>query len=107
MSANIKRPRRERRRPLPPMILPDDLYDYAGDRSPGRGASQGIGGQDAGIDRIAVIDDWPESIPVTEAEIDIFERYFGDVLDRLFAVSGPGPRNQGLHELTSDVNDMP
>ena len=89
------------------MILPDDLYDYAGDRLLGRGASHGIDGQDAGIDRVAVIDDWSESIPVTEAEVDIFERYFGDVLHRLFGASRPEPRNQGLHELTSDVNDMP
>ena len=37
------------------------------------------------------------------AEIDIFERYFGDVLDRLF---GPidDPDNQGLRPLTTDGN---
>lgn len=105
MSANMKRPRRERRRRLPPMILPDDLYDYAGDRPLGRGASHRIDGRDASIDRIAVIDDWPESVPVTDAEVDIFERYFGDVLDRLFGPSHAEPQNQGLHKLTSDVND--
>ena len=31
-----------------------------------------------------VIDDWPEKVPITEAEIEIYERYFGDVLDELF-----------------------
>lgn len=31
-----------------------------------------------------VTDDWPEKVPITEAEIEIFERYFGDVLDELF-----------------------
>lgn len=36
-----------------------------------------------------VIDDWPEKVPVTEAEIEIFERYFGDVLDKLFGSIDP------------------
>ncbi|SHI39367.1 hypothetical protein SAMN02745911_0035 [Aureimonas altamirensis DSM 21988] len=31
-----------------------------------------------------VTDDWPEKVPITEAEIEIFERYFGDVFDELF-----------------------
>ena len=32
----------------------------------------------------AVIDDWPEHVPVTEAEVDVFERWFGDLFDELF-----------------------
>ena len=31
-----------------------------------------------------VIDDWPARVPVTEAEIDIFEAWFGDLFDELF-----------------------
>ena len=31
-----------------------------------------------------VTDDWPECIPVTEAEIDVFEAWFGDLFDELF-----------------------
>ena len=31
-----------------------------------------------------VIDDWPERVPVTEREVDVFEAWFGDVLDELF-----------------------
>ncbi len=31
-----------------------------------------------------VIDDWPVRVPVTEAEIDIFEAWFGDLFDELF-----------------------
>jgi len=31
-----------------------------------------------------VTDDWPERVPVTDAEVDVFEAWFGDVLDELF-----------------------
>ncbi|PZP39579.1 MAG: hypothetical protein DI598_19865 [Pseudopedobacter saltans] len=34
-----------------------------------------------------VSDDWPERVPVTEAEIDLFEAWFGDILDELFGKS--------------------
>lgn len=87
------------------MILPDDLYDYADDRLHRGDPSHRTRDDGSGADRIAVTDDWPEDVPVTEAEVDVFERYFGDVLDRLFGASDPDRQNQGLHELTSDVND--
>jgi hypothetical protein len=32
-----------------------------------------------------VTDDWPNDVPVTEAEMDVFEAWFGDVFDTLFA----------------------
>ena len=31
-----------------------------------------------------VIDDWPARVPVSDAEIDIFEAWFGDLFDELF-----------------------
>jgi hypothetical protein len=31
-----------------------------------------------------VTDDWPKDVPVTEAEVDVFERWFGDLFDELF-----------------------
>ncbi|HZZ61347.1 MAG TPA: hypothetical protein VFE63_09255 [Roseiarcus sp.] len=31
-----------------------------------------------------VTDDWPEHIAVTEAEVDVFEAWFGDLFDELF-----------------------
>ncbi len=31
-----------------------------------------------------VTDDWPEHIPVAEAEVDVFEAWFGDLFDELF-----------------------
>jgi hypothetical protein len=32
----------------------------------------------------AVTDDWPEHVPVTAAEVDVFEAWFGDLFDELF-----------------------
>lgn len=32
---------------------------------------------------MTVNDDWPEYIPVTEAEIAVFEAWFGDILEEL------------------------
>jgi hypothetical protein len=31
-----------------------------------------------------VTDDWPHPVPVTEAEAEVFERWFGDFFDELF-----------------------
>ena len=31
-----------------------------------------------------VTDDWPDPVPVTEAEIELFEQWFGDLLDEPF-----------------------
>jgi len=33
------------------------------------------------------VEDWPERVPVTSEELDVFEAWFGDILDELF---GPG-----------------
>lgn len=35
-----------------------------------------------------VTDDWPDVVPVTEAEIDMFEQWFGDLFDELFGSGG-------------------
>ena len=60
--------------------LPDDLYDYA--RPPARRV-----GRPAAEDttRWTVTDDWPYEVPITEAEIDVFEAWFGDLFDELFS----------------------
>lgn len=107
MSANVKRLRRERSRKPAPMILPADLYDYLKERPSHRGGPRGAGESINGIYHVTVVDDWPDSIPVTEAEVDIFERYFGDVLDRLFSSSAADHPNPALPLLTSDVNNKP
>jgi hypothetical protein len=31
-----------------------------------------------------VIDDWPRPVPITSEELDVFEAWFGDILDELF-----------------------
>jgi hypothetical protein len=58
----------------------DDLYDYA--RPPAARA-----GRPAPEDPTnwTVKDDWPEDVPVTEAEIEVFEAWFGDLFDELFS----------------------
>lgn len=59
--------------------FPDDLYDYAlaPERRPGRPIKHDLSGW-------RVVDDWPEPVPVTEREVDVFEAWFGDILDDLF-----------------------
>jgi hypothetical protein len=60
--------------------LHDDLYDYARPptRRPGRPAPKDP-------TTWTVTDDWPADVPVTEAEIDVFEAWFGDLFDELFS----------------------
>jgi len=66
-----------------PAGLPADLYAYA---------HAGLGRAPRRLQRTekwrpVVIDDWPERIPITDAELDIVEAHFADLLDDLF-----GPR---------------
>ena len=60
-----------------------DLYDY--DRLPSATAPtpRARGTKNDLADWI-VTDDWPEHIPVSEAEVDLFERWFGNFFDELF-----------------------
>jgi hypothetical protein len=60
--------------------LPADLYDYA--LPPARRV-----GRPAAEDKITwtVTDDWPEEVPITEAELDVFEAWFGDLFDEFFS----------------------
>lgn len=41
-----------------------------------------------------VTDDWPDEVPITEAEIEVFERYFGDVFDEMFGPIDPIERSK-------------
>ena len=61
---------------------PEDLYDYARPPAPRAGRSplrlEGV---------IGVTDDWPEIVPIKDAELRVMESHFAEELDELF-----GPR---------------
>jgi hypothetical protein len=57
-----------------------DLHDYA--RQPTRWVRRS---RKAPAIDWTVTDDWPEDVPVTEAEVDVFEAWFGDLFDELFS----------------------
>jgi hypothetical protein len=61
-------------------VLPDDLYIKVE-------PWPRVGRPMRGLDAWRVIDDWPARVPVTDAEIDVFEAWFGDILDELFGAS--------------------
>ena len=69
-----------RRRLAKSGVTPDDLYDYA--QPPGRRPGRPIRNDPA---TWIVKDDWPEDVPVTDAEVDVFEAWFGDLFDELFS----------------------
>ncbi|MBV5265011.1 hypothetical protein [Pinisolibacter aquiterrae] len=72
--------------PFPGSASPDDLYDYARPQIVARRASIDACSS-LGYPRVwspEIVDDWPISIPVSEVEIDLFEGYFGDLLDEVF-----------------------
>lgn len=79
-----------RRAPAVPGILPDDLYDYMDDATadpPVPKATAKTGSYEPSLKGWTVSDDWPERVPVTDAEIDLFEAWFGDILDEIFGKS--------------------
>ena len=60
-----------------------DLYDY-GLSPPSVRSARRDGGAGDDLRNWIVTDDWPKHIPVSEAEVDLFERWFGDFFDELF-----------------------
>ena len=65
-----------RRRRLPTGTPLDDLYDYvAAPARPGRRRANR-----ASV-TLTVTDNWPQDVPVTEAEIAMFEAWFGGLFD--------------------------
>ena len=66
-------------RHAPGGALFDDRYDYvAAPARPGRRRAKR-----ASV-TLTVTDDWPEDVPVTDAEIAVFEAWFGELFDELF-----------------------
>jgi hypothetical protein len=71
--------RRKDRRDYPHLgVLPDDLYiQFEPWPRNGRPAKHDVAAW-------TVTDDWPRRVPVTQAEVDVFEAWFGDLFDELF-----------------------
>lgn len=79
MSA-VKRRRARRADPAPPPAANDD----AAVCPPRRGRPP-----KHDLRRWRVIDDWPKVVPVTQAEVAVYESWFGDILDELFGHDAP------------------
>jgi len=104
MCAQRRRARKGRPRQPIPKTLPGNLYDYADDPAPTFSRPRGTQAHTSDVETLRVVDDWPEQVPVTEAEIDVFERWFADVFDELF---GPAKPQEGLLILSpTDKNDL-
>jgi len=87
MCAQRRRTRKGRPRQPIPKTLPGNLYDYGDDPTPALGRPRD---HHADADAtMRVVDDWPDDVPVTEAEVRVFERWFGDVFDELLSPKKP------------------
>ncbi len=104
MCAEHRRAPRGRPRQPAPRTLPDDLYDYDDDPAPRISPSRGSPSHVFDVEKLPVIDDWPEDVPITEAEIEVFERWFADVFDEMF---GSLHMPEGLKILSRDDKDKP
>jgi len=72
-----------RRTPRHPALCPDDLLDYT--QLPSRSVRFRAGRPPKDdLSTWSVTDDWPERVPVTSVEVDVFEAWFGEVFDELF-----------------------
>jgi hypothetical protein len=59
-------------------VVPDDLYIRL-EPWPHIGRPS-----NHGLETWTVTDDWPEHVPIPDAELDVFEAWFGDLFDELF-----------------------
>lgn len=59
----------------------EDLYDYAHPPAPRAGRPSVSLGR-----AITVTDDWPEVVPITEAELWVIEGHFAEELDAIFGL---------------------
>lgn len=84
MSTQGRNTRKGRPRQPIPETLPNDLYDYADDPVPRQSPRRDPSAHVFDIERLPVIDDWPKDVPITEAEIQVFERWFADVFEEMF-----------------------
>lgn len=104
MCAQCRRTQRGRPRQPAPRTLPDDLYDYNDDPAPRISPARGSPSDAFDVEKLPVIDDWPDEVPITEAEIQVFERWFADVFDEMF---GSLDLPEGLKYLSYDDKEKP
>ena len=105
MCAERRRARKGRPRQPVPETLPDDLFDYADEPTPDGRERRSSPLRIVDVESLPVFDDWPEKVPITEEELQIFERYFGDVLDRLFGPIDLETENKSLLFLSDSDKD--
>lgn len=104
MCAQRRRTQHSRPRQPAPRTLPDDLYDYDDDPAPRISPARGSPPHVFDVEKLPVIDDWPDEVPITEAEIQVFERWFADVFDEMF---GSLDLPKDLQILSRDDKDKP
>ncbi len=104
MCAERRHTQRGRPRRPPLGVLPNDLYDYDDDPAPRISSPRGSPHHVFDVEKLPVIDDWPDEVPITEAEIQVFERWFADVFDEMF---GSLELPKGLKTLSRDDKDKP
>ena len=105
MCAERHHARKGRPRQPVPTTLPDDLFDYADAPAPDGRERRRSPLRIVDVESLPVFDDWPEKVPITEEELQIFERYFGDVLDRLFGPIDLEAENKSLSHLSDSDKD--
>jgi hypothetical protein len=59
-------------------VVPDDLYIVP---SPWPRLGRPIKHD---LETWTVTDEWPDPVPITDAELDVFEAWFGDLFDEFF-----------------------
>lgn len=104
MCAECRRVQRGRPRRPAPSTLPDDLYDYDDDPAPRISPARVSTPHVFDVEKLPVIDDWTDEVPITEAEIQVFERWFADVFDEMF---GSVDLPEDLKKLSRYDNEKP
>ena len=104
MCAKRRSAQRGRPRQPVPRELPNDLYDYNDEPAPRISPPRGSPPHVFDVEKLPVIDDWPDEVPITEAEIEVFERWFADVFDEMF---GSVDLPEGLKKLSRYDNEKP
>ena len=107
MCAERRRARKGRPRQPVPETLPDDIFDYADDPTPDGRERRRSPLRIVDVESLPVFDDWPEKVPITEEELQIFERYFGDLLDRPFGPIDLEAENESFPSLSQNDKDKP